>query len=132
MSEENADVVRKSYEAWNRGDMKAVGECYAPDAVLYPREDFTDSQIRRGRAEILSLFAELRGFMERDEFELEEIVEAGDFVVVAVMWSALITGTEDEVEMPLGLTFTFREGQITEVRVYRTLPEALEAAGLRE
>ena len=34
MSQENVDVIRGLFEAWNARDMDAVRECYAPDAML--------------------------------------------------------------------------------------------------
>ena len=36
MSQENVEIVRASYEAWNAGDMDAYRELYDPDAVVAP------------------------------------------------------------------------------------------------
>ena len=134
MSQENVEIVRKGLDAWNREDaMKAfVREQYAPDVTLYPFEDLADSHIRHGREESLSRWMELREPWERSELEAEELVDAGDYVVADILIRAVMRGTEDEVEMRVGLTYALRKGKITEIRSFRTFAEALEAAGLRE
>ena len=56
MSQQSVEVVRKNFDAWNRGgdDLKAfVDEHVAPDVTLFPFADFADSQIRHGREEAL-------------------------------------------------------------------------------
>ena len=37
MSQENVEIVRAAYEAWNSGDMDAVRELYDPDVVMRDR-----------------------------------------------------------------------------------------------
>jgi ketosteroid isomerase-like protein len=132
MSQENVEVVRECYAAWNRGDMEGLGEQFAPNATVHPLADFADSLIRHGRDEILLLFAEVREPWERDESTAEEVVEAGDYVVTAHLWRAVMRGTEDEVEMRVGITWALHEGKVKEMRFYRHFAEALEAVGLRE
>ena len=75
---------------------------------------------------------ELKEAWESTELEAEGLVDAGDHVVAGILSHGVMRGTEDELEMRLGMTFAFREGQITELRFYRSFAEALEAAGLRE
>jgi ketosteroid isomerase-like protein len=36
MSEENVEVVRAAFQAWNAGDMDAFREMHDPDAILRP------------------------------------------------------------------------------------------------
>jgi ketosteroid isomerase-like protein len=135
MSEENVEIVREGLAAWNRGDdaLKAfVAERYAPDVTLHPFKDLADSQIRHGREALLLRLMEMREPWERSEVEAEELVDAGDYVVAALLVRAIVRGTADQVDMRLGYAYRFREGKITETHVFRTFAEALEAAGLRE
>ena len=132
MSQENVEVVRRGYDAWNRGDMNAHLALYSSDARVYPLEDFADSQIRHGLQEIRRLFAELREPWERDEIEAKELVAAGDYVVADNLWRGVMKGTGDEVEMRVGIAFLLRDGKVAEFRLYRSFDEALEAAGLSE
>ena len=39
MSQENVEIVRASYEAWNAADMDAYRELYHPGAVVRPPDD---------------------------------------------------------------------------------------------
>ena len=38
MSQENVEIVRAMFEAWNAGDMDAFREMYDPDAIMRPVE----------------------------------------------------------------------------------------------
>ena len=37
MSQENVEIVRAAFEAWNAGDMDAFRELYDPDVIVRPR-----------------------------------------------------------------------------------------------
>ena len=132
MSEENVAIVRRAIEAWNRDDIEALAELFAPDAIWYPLTYWPDSQICHGREEIERLVRSAREPLERNEAAVEKLVEAGDTLVVAGRWGGVVRGTEDEIDMRLGMTLAFRGGKISEWRMFRTFDQALEAAGLRE
>jgi hypothetical protein len=34
MSQENVEIIRQAFEAWNVGDMESVGNSYDPEAVM--------------------------------------------------------------------------------------------------
>lgn len=126
------EVLRRATDAWHRGDIKALAELFAPDATWYPLEYWPDSQVCHGREEIERLVRSAREPLERNEAAVEKLVEAGDCLVVAGRWGGVVRGTEDEIEMRLGMTLAFHDGKITEWRMFRTFEEALEAAGLSE
>jgi ketosteroid isomerase-like protein len=135
MSEENVEVVRNAYDAWNRGDesLKAsVAELYAADATVHPLPNAPDTQIRAGRDEILTLYMELREAWERFEIEIEELVDAGEYVVVSLFMRGVMQGSAVELDDRFGVIYSFREGKITETRFFPSFADALEAAGLSE
>jgi ketosteroid isomerase-like protein len=132
MSRENVEIIRRGYDLWNRGDMDAFLDQYSSVATLDPLPDFADTQIRHGREELRRLFAELREPWDRDEVEADTLVDAGDYVVADHLWRGDMRGTEDEVEMRVGITWSFRDGKIAEMRLYGNFDEALEAAGLSD
>jgi ketosteroid isomerase-like protein len=39
MSQENVEVFRALFEAWNAGDMDAFRELYDPDVIMRPPKD---------------------------------------------------------------------------------------------
>ena len=50
MSEENAELVRQGYEAWNRGDLEWLLEHVTPDYEFWTEQLFPDTEaLYRGR-----------------------------------------------------------------------------------
>jgi ketosteroid isomerase-like protein len=68
---------------------------------------------------------------ESCQVEAEELVDAGDYVVAALLVRTVAKGTNDPVEMRLGYAYRFREREI-ETQVYGSFDEARAAAGLSE
>ena len=52
MSEENVEIVRALFEAWNAGDMDAFRELYDPDAIMRMAEN-RPTRLNRDRSEAL-------------------------------------------------------------------------------
>ena len=131
MSQENVELVRRSFEAWNEGDVDAIRRFYAEDAVIHTgiTELGTtfegDDPIGRWAAQIRETWAEVH-------WELERIFEVGD--VVVIFHRGMGVGRESGVKVTRELTtlFQVRDGKITSERIYLDRREALEAAGLRE
>ena len=132
MSRENVELVQRGYEAFNRGDLDAFVDLFAPDATLHPLDYWPDSLIRQGREEIVSLLQELREPWERPESRAARLVDSGDYVVAEHLYRGVMKGSEDVMEWRLGMSLTFRGGKITDMSFFRTFEDALEAVGLRE
>src|SRR4029453_19518057 len=67
MSEENVELVRRSIDAFSRGDLDGLLESYAPDAVVdWSNSIGFDAGVFRGHGEI-------RAFMERFHEGFDEI-----------------------------------------------------------
>ena len=132
MSRENVELARRGYDAFNRGDMDALIEGFAPDATVHPLDYWPDSFIRRGRDEIRRLFTELREPWDRPEVKAAKLLDSGDYVVADHLYRGVMKGSEDEIEWRLGMSLTFRNGEITDMSFFRTFDEAVEAVGLSE
>jgi ketosteroid isomerase-like protein len=48
MSEENVEVVRRGYEAYERGDIPSWVDLFDPEVVFHGNADFPDSPTPRG------------------------------------------------------------------------------------
>jgi ketosteroid isomerase-like protein len=48
MSEENVEVVRRGFEAWNRQDLEAVRECFPPDLEIDASDRVLNPDIYQG------------------------------------------------------------------------------------
>ena len=131
MSQENVETIRAAMDAWNRGDYDAALKDAAPDfefdssrAVGPLHGVFRLDQMRR-------VWDEFRESWESVRIELDEFIEAGEYVVVPLT----IYGTgRDGIELQARTTWvwTIRDRMIVRVCLYQDKHEALEAAGLWE
>src|SRR5512144_1694617 len=103
MSEENVEVVRRGYDAYNRGDLKAFGELLTADAIAHPLPYWPEAGTRHGREEVLGLLREIREPLERNEAAPEKLVDGDDHVVAAHLWRGVVKGTNDVIEGRVGM-----------------------------
>jgi ketosteroid isomerase-like protein len=131
MSEENVELVRATYDAYNRRDLEATLKDVAPEfeldwtrAVGPQRGVYGLDQIRAFLVDFLEAFESTR--VEPDEF-----IEAGDQVVVPQ--TGYIRGRDGiEVTARVALVWTIRDDEIVRVCLYQQKREALKATGLSE
>src|SRR6266550_4094260 len=77
MSQENVEILRAVFEAWNAGDMEALFADYHPELVYHPRADEPDPSPHVGRDAYERL---IRGFVESFSevtFDVLELIDAG-------------------------------------------------------
>ena len=137
MSEEKAklETVKRLYhECWTPGDLDHVDEVLDPAIVWTAIESAPDAGTRRG-------YDECRAYMKEwlDDFALEppEINEVGSTSTgdLVCSFAAFATGRASGARTEIRFAITFRfadDGRIVEIHEYATLPEASQAAGLRE
>jgi ketosteroid isomerase-like protein len=136
MSQENVEVARRAYEAFNEvftaGNISGWLALYTPDAELHDVPNFPDAAVHRGHDGLRKWAEGLMEIAEGLRVEHERFIEADEFVVVAVRISAI--GREGGVltEMNTFHVLEFTDGKIWRARYYLTEDEALEAAGLGE
>src|SRR4051794_6156420 len=105
MSQENAEIVRAAYDAWNRGDMQAVREMYNPDAMLVrPLEGWPEAGLLVGREAVIENFEQLRATWDSESMQPISVTDAGDSVVVRTMWRGV--GHGPDLKMELTVVFT--------------------------
>ncbi|HKP92138.1 MAG TPA: nuclear transport factor 2 family protein [Thermoleophilaceae bacterium] len=128
MSEENVEVVRRAFEAWNSGDMDALAALYDRDAVIWGPEEWPEPGPLLGREAIMRQFELMRAAYETDELEPTRIDHIADRVVVRFIWRGV--GQGPELNMELTYVYSVRKGKIRSAEVFRDHGEALEALGL--
>ena len=132
MSQENVEVARRSYGAWNRGDLDTFLQTFDPDVELHLPEGGLNIGTRRGRQAIRKL---LEGFLEVwDDLrvEPERFFEKGDQIVVFVRIRGRGKGSGVEVETYPAHLATVRAGKVVRLVIYPERIKALEAVGLSE
>ena len=131
MSQENVEIVRASFEAWNAGDMDAVRALYDPNVIARPFEDWPEPGPYMGRDAVMRWFEQLRETWDADAIELiSDFIDVGNRVAVRWIWHTAGSGPEANIEATT--VCTLRRGKILDVDYFRDYVEALEAMGLSE
>ena len=130
MSQENVEIVRASYEAWNSGDTDALRELYHPDAVMRMPEGWPEPGPYFGRDAVMRQFGQMRETWDADAVEAISFIHAGDRVLVRMVWRGVGHGPEANMEMTA--VFTVRKSKIRDLEFFWDHAEALEAVGLSE
>ena len=132
MSKQNVEIVRATIEAVNRGDLYAALGHTAPGFVWDNSAAMGEWRgVYRSPEEIRRAWAEAGDLWESIRFEIDELIPAGDHVVVP--HTTHVRGRDGiEVKARTTWLFTLREGEIEWMCLYQDRREALEAAGLRE
>ncbi len=78
----NVDTARAAYEAFGRGDLDALREDFAEDAVWVTSDELPLGGEVKGRDQILENFAQIPSYWTSFSVEPEEFLDCGDYVVV--------------------------------------------------
>jgi len=78
----NVDTARSAYEAFGRGDLAALQEDFAEDAVWYTSDELPLGGETRGREAIMANFAQIPNYWTSFSVEPAEFIDGGDTVVV--------------------------------------------------
>jgi ketosteroid isomerase-like protein len=128
MSQENVERVRDCLDAYNCGDYAAASASLAPDVVWEVGQELP----AHGPAAVRDLWKRWDDEWEELETVADEILDAGDNVVVAVRYRGRGRGSGVEVGDLLFEVHTFRDGKCVRKVDFTERSEALEAAGLSE
>ncbi len=131
MSQENVEILRAGFDAWNAGDMNSLRERFDPDIIWRPPVGWPEPGPFVGREEVMRWFEQLREAYDSYRTDLiGDLTETGDRVVVSQVWRGAGSGPEADIEST-GV-FTMHKGRVIGVEQFWERSEALKAAGLQE
>ena len=130
MSQENVELVRRVYDALNRGDWDAVFRDMHPDVEITTER--LNAGTHRRREAVQGLGEDYIAAFDNMVFEPEEFLENGDQVVVLLTRRARPKGGRGEMVVRNGHIWTIREGTILSMKSFPDPEKALETAGLSE
>ena len=131
MSQENVEIVRATFEAWNAGDMDALRKPYDPDVLTRTPEGWPEPGPFVGREATMRWFEQLRDAWDADALELiSDFIDTADHVLVRFFWRG--TGHGPESNMEVTQVITVRKGRVFLLEHFWNHAEALEAVGLSE
>ena len=133
MSEENVEVVRRFFDAYNRGDFEATLDLIAPEFEFRPSGLFMDTEGtyhgREGWSEFWSTF---QAAWESITVDLERIEDLGDQVLTLGTFQGKGQGSGVAVTREVAWLGTLRDGMLAQSLTFVGWADAIEAAGLSE
>ena len=127
MSRENVELIQRVYEEFGKGE--SVEWALDPKVEWHTAADLPDSDVHRGTDAVAALVRDWLGSFDDLRADVEQLIDQGDYVVVALVLRGRIHGTDEEVALPETHVWKLRDGKAVEVREYRTKEAALEALG---
>ena len=131
MSQENVEIVRHAWAAWERGDWEPLYAFYHPDIVWDASAlEGPISGVYHGHDGVRQYFHEWLESFEAHEARAERFIDAGDDVIVSLRLTGRGKASGVEVEMTRSNVYRIRDGLAIRVELFETETEALEAVGL--
>jgi ketosteroid isomerase-like protein len=134
MSQENVEVIRGGYEAFNRGEVEsAITALGAPDFEFVPAGRVPGVEdVYRGAEGFRQFLRFFWGMFDDARVEVHEFLDAGDQVVARVTNHGRGKQSGARGSWTAWNVWTLREGKVVRLQAFLTEAEALEAVGLRE
>ena len=131
MSRENVEVVRRAFEAFRRRDWQSFIAPFDPDIEWHDRPEAGLGTFH-GHDGVRRFFQTILEAWEHYDARAEDIIGAGDQVVVFIHQTARGSASGVDVEERIAGVFRLHGGKVCYVRIYTDRNEALEAVGLSE
>jgi ketosteroid isomerase-like protein len=129
MSQENMEVVRRTWDAFRSGDVETALSFYDPD-VEWDGTNLPDGQIARGHEAIMEHLRRWAAQWDEWTVEVERIVGAGSDRVVVFLRERGRSASGLNMDEIHAEVYDLRGGKIVRRRGFSDPSEALEVAGL--
>jgi len=131
MSQENVEVLRAFFAAWNAGDMDALRELHDASVIMNAPSGWPEPGPELGRDAVMRQFQRLRDAWDADWAEtIGDFVDAGVRALVRFIGHTAGPGTGAEMQLPH--VATVRDGRIVLNEYFCDHGQALEAVGLED
>jgi uncharacterized protein len=133
MSQENVEIVRQYFPAYDRKGVDGLAEFWHPEINWRAAEGALDDVgLMEGPDALRDYLRQWEETFDSARIEAEELIDAGDQVVALVRGIGRMKDSDAEIDLHYAIVFTIRDGKIAAGREYFTRQEALKAAGLSE
>jgi ketosteroid isomerase-like protein len=131
MSQENVEIMKASFEAWNAGDMDAFRDLFDPDVILRTVEGWPEPGPYVGREAVMRLFEQNRVTWDANTVEaISDFIDGGDRVAVRMIWRG--AGHGPGLNLEWTTICMMRKGRIVYQEFFWDHAEALDTLGLSE
>ena len=128
----NVEVIRGAYDAFARGDVPAVLASMAPDIVWNEAENFPyadDNPYIGPDAVVEGVFTRLGDEWDYWNLEIQDVMDAGDNVVVLGRYRARHSETGSDLDAQFAHVWWLENGEITRFQQYADTAQTLAAMG---
>jgi ketosteroid isomerase-like protein len=123
-------VVRRIHERFGAGDREAWRADFAGDVEWdMSHTTMPGARVYRGHAGVEEFFVDWLGTWEDYEFELRELIDVGESVVIAFRQRGRGKGSGIEIDRDFYGVYDVRAGKVVRFRAFDSRDEALSAAG---
>jgi ketosteroid isomerase-like protein len=133
---ENLDLVRSIYDAAARRDDVTPFEVYAEDIVWdvsnARRVALAMKPVYHGHEGVRQYWGEIVSAFGEVDFEVEELIDAGDQVLAVIREREVGRASGVPVETTHLALYTLTGGKVIQMQVFDDRQQALKAAGLAE
>ena len=127
----NVDIVRRSFDAWNRNDWEALERFYDPAVVARAPDGWPETGLIRGWEAVRTQFARNKDSWEEEHVEVQELEELqAEQVLARIRWVTVGKESGLSFESVVNVLFALHEQRITRVEYYFDRRDAIKAAGL--
>jgi ketosteroid isomerase-like protein len=136
MSQENVEIVKRVYDAWNRRDEEGLVALSDPEMEYVNSPTAVEPGTRHGTNELLAVVRMQWEILLDGRAEIDRIYDRGEEVVVLARFSRRMPEGDARMEDRSLASWTIREGKLVRAEVLgfgrAEVDKALEAAGLSE
>ena len=132
MSQENVELVRRSFEAFNARDVDELVSLSAEDCEWLPFRAQLEGSVYRGHAGVRQFVRDMDEDWDAFRIDPLEFHDRREQVAVIGRVSALGQGSGVKIESLAGFVLELHRGRIKHVTSHSNPEAALEAAGVRE
>jgi ketosteroid isomerase-like protein len=132
MSQQNVEVVRRLYEAWQRDGYGVVPELMDPEIEFVNPAYAVEPGTRHGYDGFAAAARSLASVYSDYRVTAVEFFDVGDRVAVRATVSTRSSGRDVPIEANRGYVFDFRDGKVIRFAWFSDPAEALASVGLSE
>jgi ketosteroid isomerase-like protein len=132
MSQENVEIVRAYYSAWNAGGLDAARKFWSHDFEWQDAPEMPDAGSYKGVEAAAAHFEDLNEVLGTMKVEVDRLLPVGDEVFVSLRVHLDAPRGGLPIDGVIHETIRVEDGKIVRIRLFLDEHEALEAAGLRE
>ena len=133
MSQENVELVRKLFEVYNERSFEENADLIDPEMDWdMSRVELPDGTSYTGPEEFRHFIEAWEEGFASESMEAQEIIDAGDSIIVVVHHRGRGRSSGIEVEQHFAMVWTLRDGRAVRMALYPTREQALAALELSE